>query len=127
MSPETLLPMRPTCLLMLLLIALLPAGACAQASWPAPAALSYPAAPPRITLSPPAQGRAVHVQAGFLPPAMTFSPAAAPRQPAGGAAWYRRCYGFFCKVEWMTQKRLGLPLSLRLGSRAEADRLEGKP
>jgi hypothetical protein len=39
-------------------------------------------------------------------------------------AYYVHCYGLFCKLEWMTQQKLHIPLSFRLGDAAYEERLE---
>lgn len=41
---------------------------------------------------------------------------------------YLNCYGLFCRLEWMTQKRLHLPISFRLGAYSYEKGLErGSP
>lgn len=40
--------------------------------------------------------------------------------------YYAHCYGFFCKIEWMTQEKLHIPLSFRLGTYSYERKLEGK-
>lgn len=39
---------------------------------------------------------------------------------------YTNCYGVFCRLEWMTQKKLHLPVSIRLGSYNYERKLEAK-
>jgi hypothetical protein len=40
---------------------------------------------------------------------------------------YLNCYGLFCRLEWMTQKRLHLPISFRLGAYSYERGLERDP
>lgn len=40
--------------------------------------------------------------------------------------YYTHCYGFFCKLEWMTQDQWHFPLSIRLGSYSYERGLEGE-
>lgn len=48
-----------------------------------------------------------------------------PAQLAGDF-YYTHCYGFFCKMEWVTEHKWHIPLSLRLGSYHYERRLEGE-
>lgn len=58
-----------------------------------------------------------------LMPAYPRSPTA---NPVAADLYYEQCYGFFCKMEWQTEKRLHVPVSFRLGSLAYVNHLEGK-
>jgi hypothetical protein len=61
-----------------------------------------------------------------FPAATPSSMQRAAQQPARipPDAYYVHCYGLFCKLEWMTQQKLHIPLSFRLGDAAYEERLE---
>ncbi|GAA4320247.1 hypothetical protein [Compostibacter hankyongensis] len=94
----------------------------------APMTLPQPATLQEVLRRPAAPSSADAV-AAFVPlPLSAALPPGAPghgnRLPSG--FYYDRCYGFFCKMEWQTEKRLHVPLSVRLGTLSYVDRLEGK-
>lgn len=39
---------------------------------------------------------------------------------------YQQHFGFFCKQEWMLEKKTNIPFRFRLGSLEQTDRREGK-
>ncbi|MFY0253023.1 hypothetical protein ACDQ55_03625 [Chitinophaga sp. 30R24] len=51
---------------------------------------------------------------------------AVPANQMAPDACYRQHFGFFCKQEWVWQKRTGVPVKIRLGNYSYAQQQEGK-
>ena len=48
------------------------------------------------------------------------------KRPFNPNDYYQQHFGFFCKQEWVWEKKTQLPVKVRLGSYQEAQRIEGK-
>lgn len=48
------------------------------------------------------------------------------KRPVNANDYYQQHFGFFCKQEWVWEKKTQLPVKVRLGSYQEAQRIEGK-
>ena len=48
------------------------------------------------------------------------------KRPVSPNDYYQQHFGFFCKQEWVWEKKTQLPVKVRLGSYQEAQRIEGK-